>query len=56
MGGDRRRGRGSFGMNLGRPIIITRDGEALFPNEFWGGLIVITESLSINIASLSAEV
>jgi len=31
-GGDRRRRRGSLGVNLGRPIVIAHD--ALFPNDF----------------------
>ena len=39
--GDRRRGRGSFGVNLGRPIVTSEDfvaylceSDALFPNYF----------------------
>ena len=34
-GGDRRRGKGSFGVNLGRPIITSGDFVTLlFPNYF----------------------
>jgi len=34
-GGDRRRGRGSFGVNLGRPIVTNGDfATRLFPNYF----------------------
>ena len=33
-GGDRRRGRGIFGVNLGRLIVTNGNGDALFPNDF----------------------
>jgi len=32
--GDRQRGRGSLGMNFGRPIVTNGDGDAFFPNYF----------------------
>jgi len=31
-GGDRRMGRGSLGVNVGRLTVTDRDGDALFPN------------------------
>ena len=34
MGRDRRMGRGSFGVNVERPIVTNGDGDALFPNYF----------------------
>jgi len=34
MGGDRRRGRDRFGVNLGRPILINGEGDAVFQNYF----------------------
>ena len=33
-GGDRRKGMGSFGVNLGRPIVTNGDGDALLANYF----------------------
>jgi len=40
-GGDRRRGRDSFGMNLGRPLVISGDGDAHLPNYFGEDLLCI---------------
>jgi len=39
--GDRRKVRGSLGVNLGRPIVTDGDGDALFPNCFGGGLVFV---------------
>jgi len=47
-GGDRRRGRGSFGVNLGRPIVTNGDGDALFLNYFGEDLIAITTEWHTN--------
>ena len=38
-GGDRRRRRGSFGVNLGCPVVTNGDSDALFTNYFAGGLV-----------------
>jgi len=41
-GGDRQRGRGSFGVNLGHPIIANGDfAMRLFPNYFGQDLLVM---------------
>ena len=37
----RQRGRGVLGVNLGRPIVYNGDGGALFPNYFWGVLVIV---------------
>ena len=34
-----------FGMNLWRPIVINVDGDALFPNYFGGGFVVLRKIL-----------
>jgi len=45
-GGDRRRARGSFGVNLGRPIVTNGDfATLLFPNYFRQDLFISFISL-----------
>jgi len=49
-GGDRRRGRGSFEVNVGHPpvtnrILCVRGGDAALPKLLWDFLLMITEAL-----------
>jgi len=49
-------GKGQFlGVNLGRFIIINGDCDALFPNYFVGGLVVIHIRLTISIRRLRLD-
>jgi len=51
-GGDRQRGRGSFGVNVGHPIVATGDGDVLSPNYF-GGLVISIHTLCLQTLQFS---